>query len=410
MNVLMIHKFHFVVGGAERYLFELSEMLERRGHRVVPFAMRHERNRPTPWDRHFVGRVEFAELSRAERLLRGPALAARVLWSRAAVRALEGLLDEFQPDVAHVHMIDHQLSPSVLHVLRRRGIPALQTVHQYKLVCPNYRLYVPQRQRICERCVAGNHLWPLVERCHMDSFAASAAVVAESYLHRALGSYAAIRLFHAPSRFLASRLERGGVAPERIWHQPLSLDLERHPFSDAVGDALVYFGRLTPEKGVATLLRAMRRVRGVPLRILGEGAQRPELERYAAEHGLDHVEFLGFREGPALRRAVAEARAVVVPSEWHDNAPMTIAESMALGRPVITTPLGGIPELVQDDVNGRLFPAGDAGALADVLNGLVSDPERLRRLGRAGRELAEARFDPELHCARVIEQYRRVAS
>ena len=186
LTILMVNKYYFIKGGSERCLFELTSGLERRGHRVVPFAMVHPRNYPSPWARHFVSDPADASAlpgwASARRL-------GRAIYSLQARRRLSDLLQEVRPDVAHLHMIDHQISPSILTLLRSAGIPTLQTLHQYKSVCPNYRLYNERTGEICELCVGRSTVHAVWTRCHKASLAASAAVALESGIHRMLGPF-----------------------------------------------------------------------------------------------------------------------------------------------------------------------------------------------------------------------------
>ncbi|MDZ7361452.1 MAG: glycosyltransferase [candidate division KSB1 bacterium] len=411
MKILMVDKYFFIKGGAERYFFELKSILERHGHQVAPFSMQHPDNFPSEWADHFVSNIEFNGHSARQKLAQAPKIISRVLYSPEAKAAITKLIERFKPDIAHLHMIDHQLSPSILHALERYGIPVLQTCHQYKLVCPSYRLLVMRENRLCEKCVTGHFYHAMLERCHKNSAAASALIAFESYLHKWMKVYDLIRLFHVPSRFLGGKLRESGISAERIWHQFYTIKLEDYPFSDIFEDYFVYYGRLSEEKGILTLLRAMPNVSRSKLVIIGEGPQRAELENFVAAHKLSNVVFAGSKSGRELTRLVSRARFVVVPSEWYDNSPLVIYESFSMGRPVIATTLGGMPELIEDGVNGRLFAPKDASGLSRIINEMLDAGESHRRaMGRAARATAEREFDPEVHYQKIYEVYKNLVN
>lgn len=409
MKILMVDKYFFIKGGAERYYFELKGILERHGHQVIPFSMQHPDNFATEWADYFVSNIEFNGHGRLQKLAQAPKIISRVLYSPEAKAAITRVIERVKPDVAHLHMIDHQLSPSILHALQRYDIPVLQTCHQYKLVCPSYRLLVMRENRICEKCVAGSFYHAVLERCHKDSVAASALVACESYLHRWMKVYDLIQLFHVPSRFLGEKFRESGVAAERIWHQFYTIDLRQYPFSEGFDDYFVYYGRLSEEKGILTLLQAMLQVRQSKLLIIGDGPQRAELEKFAAAQQLSNVVFTGAKSGKELTQLVSRAKFVVVPSEWYDNSPLVIYESFSMGRPVLATALGGMPELIEDGVNGRLFTPKDAAGLSRMINEMLRDEKALRAMGRAGRATAEREFDPEVHYHKIHDVYQRLA-
>ncbi len=408
MKILMVDKYFFIMGGAERYFFELKGLLERHGHQVIPFSMQHPNNFASEWADYFVSNIEFNGHSKLQKLTHGPKIVSRVLYSQEAKTAITKLIERVKPDVAHLHMIDHQLSPSILHALQRYDIPIVQTCHQYKLVCPSYRLLVMRENRICEKCVTGNFYHAVLERCHKDSMAASALLAFESYLHKWMKVHDLIQLFHVPSRFLGEKLRESGVAAQRIWHQFYTIDLCSYPFSEAFDDYFVYYGRLSAEKGILTLLQAMQNVKQSKLVLIGDGPQRLELEAFAREHKLTNVVFAGSKSGNDLTQLVSRAKFVVVPSEWYDNSPLVIYESFSMGRPVLATTLGGMPELIEDGVNGRLFAPKDVDGLSRIINEMLRDEMRLRAMGKAGRATAEREFDPEVHYQRIHEVYQRL--
>jgi len=401
MRVLNVNKYYYLRGGAERYFFQLGRLLESRGHEVIPLAMRGERNVPTPYERYFVSEVEFRGHPGAWQELRA---AGRVLYSWEARAKAEALIRETRPDVAHLHNIAHQLSPSILGPMKRHGMRVVQTLHDYKLVCPTYRLYA--KGEVCEACGDGHYFAAVRRRCNGGSWTASLVSALETTLHRTvLRSYRHVDRFLAPSRFLRDKVVALGIPGERVMHVPYYLDLGEFPVMEGVGSRFVYLGRLSDEKGLPTLLRAMERVRGMGCLVAGEGPMEDWVRREAGRLPPDRVRLTGYVDGDRLRQVLAEARAVVVPSEWYENSPLTIYEAFACGRPVVGSRIGGIPELVLHERTGLLFEPGDAEGLAENLQRLADDPGLARRMGREARSHVEALTDRERHLAALREAY-----
>lgn len=411
MKILMIDKFYFIKGGAERYYFELKDVLEARGHQVIPFSMKHPSNFPTEYEPFFVDNINYDMSSWMKKLAAFPKITGRMIYSVHAMKQIELLIKKEQPDLAHLHMIDHQLSPSILHSLKRYNIPVIQTVHQYKLVCPNYRLHNPGTNKICEKCLGGNFFHPIFERCHKDSALAGALVGLESFLHRKMKIYEKnVDIFHVPSHFMGQKLREGGVGNGKIRHLFYTLKLDNYPAHFEFKDYIVYFGRLAKEKGVTTLLKAMKRLPEVKLRVIGEGPERAALQRYVEENSLKNVRFEGMKGGAELRSLVQNSRFVVVPSEWYDNSPLVIYESFAYGKPVIGARMGGIPELIDHDRNGLHFEAGNVGELTDQISYLSNRPDLISEFGQQARRKAENEFEPETHYDRIYKWYEELVT
>lgn len=409
MKILMVDKYYFIKGGAERYFFELKKTLEtRHGHQVIPFSMKHGRNFDSEYAPFFVDEIEFNDLRGWKKLVKAPQITGRVLWSLQARDNLERLIRQTRPDIAHLHMIDHQLSPSILPVLGRFGIPILQTVHQYKLICPNYRMYLDQKNQVCEKCLGGHFYHAVTERCHKDALFPSFLVSLESYFHHWLGVYDHIALFHAPSAFIGNKLMETGVERSRVQHLFYAINVAEYTPHYEHQDYFVYFGRLAAEKGIFTLLHAMKKVGKGRLKIIGEGPLREQLETFVRDNALANVEFEGLKNGEELKQLVANAMFVVVPSEWYENSPLVIYEAFALGKPVIGAAIGGIPELVDHQENGLHFRAGDSADLAEQIRFLLEHPAKLPAFGRAARQKAEQQFDADVHAAQMLAIYQRL--
>ncbi len=356
-QLLSINNYYYRRGGSEVVFFEHNRLFENAGWEVVPFSMQNALNEPSPWSAHFVNETDGAgRQSPVDKVAR----AASAIYSLEAARRIRGLLALIRPQVAHAHNIYHHLSPSVLVELHRRDVPVVLTLHDLKLVCPAYKMHT--QGAICEECRGGALRNVVRNRCIKNSTAMSALVWLESTVHKALDIYMRnVTRFVVPSRFFLDKFAEWGVDTSRFAHIPNSIDVDAFEASEEPGDAFVYLGRLVPEKGVATLVKAAAKAR-VRLRIIGTGPEEAALRRLAQDLGGD-VEFTGYLSGAELRAAISSARAVVIPSEWYENAPISVMEASALARPIIGANIGGIPELIRQEETGFIFESGNVDSL-----------------------------------------------
>ena len=412
MKVLMVHKFYYVEGGAERYVFNVTDLLRQKGHEVIPFAMKDERNFSSEYADYFAERFGPDRLFETKNPLRRWRIAKQIIFNRQAQAKLEALIEGTRPDIAHVHSVYHHLSPAVLFTLKKFGLPVMLTLHDYKLVCPNY-IFLDGRRRVCEAC-QGRSFWKATaKKCFRDSYAASALVSAEAYVNKWKKSYLQnVDLFVSPSRFLGEKIAQYGYGEKVLRIQPYTLDLDAYPpcFDDS--DYYVFMGRLTHEKGLHFLLDAVKMIEGAKLKILGTGPLEAELRLRISREGLRQVEMLGYKAGDELKEIVRRAKFTVVTSEWHDNSPLVIYESLALGNPVIGARMGGIPELIDEGVDGFTFARGDLKTFVDRVNHLIERPELCAQMGRNGRLKAERLFGFDAHypqLLRLYEETRRLA-
>lgn len=379
-RLLSINNYFYRRGGAEVVFLEQNRLFQDIGWDVVPFAMHHPKNDPTPWDRYFVDEIEFGQ---AYSFGAKVAMAQKVVYSLEAKRKIGALVDDAQPSIAHAHNVYHHISPSIFSALKQRGIPTVLTLHDLKLACPSYKMLT--HDGVCERCKGGK-VWNVVtNRCVKNSTVISAVVLAETVVNRMLGSYTKnVDRFVVPSRFFIEKFVEWGYPRERFVYIPNFVNAAGLVPAGVPGDAFTFLGRLSPDKGIGTFIRAAAKA-GVKARIVGTGEGEEELKALAQSLGAD-VEFLGYRSGEALFDALRSSRALVLPSELYENAPMSVMESYALERPVIGARIGGIPELVREDETGILFDSGNVDSLAQALSKFAAkSTEEIHSMGKAGR-------------------------
>ena len=403
MRVLLVNAFHHLRGGVERTYLDESRWLAGAGHEVLHFATRHARNLPSPTAAHFAPAADFGERAPAGRLL---SQLPRALWSRPAARAMEGLLRETVPDIAHLHAPSRYLTPAILRPLERAGVPVVMTLHDFKPWCTNRIMFA--RGAPCERCRGGRHWQALATGCVQESRARSAVAMVEAYAHDAAGAYRSVRRWIAPSRFVLEKAVEHGVSRDRLRLLPHGVEAAA---AGASGPAVeppdrpfvLFSGRLSVEKGVRLLPGLAQRLAPTPLLVAGEGPLRDELEREAA--ATPGLRLLGHVADETLARLRACASAVVVPSLFYEHFCYAAAEALLDGRPVVAAAIGAIPELVEHEVTGLLAPPGDARALAEAVRRALADPD-VAAWAAAGRQRVERLGEPRRHLEGLLTIYR----
>jgi glycosyltransferase involved in cell wall biosynthesis len=404
--VLQVHAFHRDTTGADRYFRDVSTLLAAHGHRVAPFCARHAGDEQSEYGRYFPeGSLSAPNDSPGP--LRALRDAAKFVYHWDARRRAAEIVRDFAPDVVHAHNLYHHLSPAVLPALRARGARVVMTLHDYKLICPNYSLYT--QGAVCTACRGGRFSMAVVKRCVRDSVLKSALCAVEGAVHWRLGLYVdGVDQFLAPSRFVAEQFVAFGFPADKLRVLPnfTTLDVATEAPEDG---SVLFAGRLVEVKGVLTLLaawRASRARRQLRLAIAGDGPLRPSVERFVAENGLTEVQMLGSLSRADLDRRMAAATVVVVPSQWYEPFSLVVLEAQARARCVVASATGGIPELVEDGVTGLLVPPADERALAAAIDRAVGDPTLRAALGRAARRAAQERHGAEAHYRALLSAYR----
>ncbi|MFZ4632502.1 MAG: glycosyltransferase [Patescibacteria group bacterium] len=362
MKILQVNKFYYPRGGADKYFIDLSRELEKDGHEAAIFSMQHPKNLKTPFSEYFVSRFSFNEGSKLN-FLKAP---GRIIYSLEAKRKFKKLVNDFKPDIIHIHNIYHQISPSILDVAKEYKIPVVMHLHDYKLICPNYQLFVAGRT--CEACNPKKYCHCIKNKCFKKSLAKSILAALEMYIHHSvLKIYEKnITTFIAPSGFMKEKLISFSW-PEnkiKIITNPFSPELSRNDNDKNIieEDYLLYFGRLSKEKGLETLISAAA-ITNSKIKLAGVGPEKEKLEKIS--HDLKvNTEFLGFTSGEELKLTILKAKAIIIPSIWYENMPLSLLEALNLGKLVIASNIGGIPEIIKDGQNGFLFKAGDKNDLA----------------------------------------------
>ena len=388
MKVLCIHNGYQQPGGEDAVAAAESQMLGAHGHTVV----RYERHND--------------EL-RSRRALGALSAGIETVWASRTMREVKALIAKEKPDVAHFHNTFPLISPAAYYACVQAGVPVVQTLHNYRLLCPAATLL--RDGKVCEACLGRSVAWPgVVHGCYRGSRAATAAVAAMLAVHRAMGTWREkVDVYIALSEFARRKFIEGGLPAERIVVKPNFV--ERDPGAkQGAGEYALYVGRLAEEKGLRVLLNAWGRLREpIPLWIAGDGPLMDEIASEIRVKELRGIELMGRLAPEEVVRVMHGARFLVFPSVWFEGFPLTVAEAFACGVPVIASWLGTMAEIVMDGENGLLFAAGDADELAAKVEWGWRLSKEMEEMGRAARREYERKYTAEKNYERLIEIYGR---
>ena len=353
MKILLSNKFYYRRGGDCIYMLNLEQLLKEHGHEVAVFAMDYPENLDTPWKKYFP--------SNMNKLM----ALTRPFGSQEVKRKFGRLLDDFNPDVVHINNVHTQLSPVIAELARKRCIKVVWTLHDYKLLCPRYDC-LRDGKEICEKCFGGDKSPCKIYRCMKGSRLASEVGYREAVMWNRERLEACTDLFICPSGFMAEKMAQGGFRKEKLKVLCNFIDTKKcRKDNYDKEDYYCYVGRLSHEKGVATLIEAAARL-PYRLKVIGGGPLSEEL-KIKNEQLKGNVEFLGFRQWDDIKNIVGKARFTVIPSEWYENNPLSVIEAQCLGTPVLGARIGGIPELIDEGRNGMTFESGNTNDLTEKI-------------------------------------------
>ncbi|MFO0764610.1 MAG: glycosyltransferase family 4 protein [Patescibacteria group bacterium] len=406
MKILHVNKFFDFHGGAEVYMHGLMRYQEALGHEVHAFSTRSIKNLPSKDERFFVKRFD---LDKRGSLGNQAQIAANFVWNLEAQKSFGRMLDEIKPDVVHLHNIYHHISTSVLSEIRKRKIPCVQTLHDYKLACPNYRMFT--QGSACERCKGGNYQEAIKNKCLSESMLPNVLAAAEMVMTKTVQAYEkTVGIFLCPSQFMKEKMTD--------WGEPAGkMRLVRNPTdqievpAERGGGYLIYAGRLSEEKGLDSFLEAACLFPSLPVKLAGRGPMEAKLRAIVEKHGATHIEFLGFVDPEELKKLRHRAEALVLPTLSYENCSGALLEALASGLPCLATRTGGNPELVEDGKQGYLVTPGSVEDWTRALHRFMATPPEVRdEMGRSGREKIAARHNWNTHTLQVIRCYEEAGA
>lgn len=388
MKICLVHNSYEQRGGEDVVFEQEWGNLKRRGHDIVVYRRSNtEIKNPAP----------LTQIS----------LLKNSVWSTSARHEFSQLLDRESPDVVHIHNTFFMISPSIYSACKERGIPVVQTLHNFRWVCPAYSLY--RNGKVCEECLDGR-LWNSIRHgCYRGSRAATAAVALILGWHQLIKTWEEnVDCYIALTAFSRRKFIAAGFQPHKIVVKPNFVEIDPRPKSVA-GKYALYVGRLSPEKGLDTLLRAWKLLSSAfPLQIIGDGPERATLEGLVRRQNIANVTFRGSLTRAETIEATKEARFVVVPSVWYEGFPMVIAEAFACGVPVVCSRLGAMQEIVADHLTGLHFTPGDAEDLSQKACWAWNHPVEISEMGATARRKYEACYTAEQNYISLMEIYHRV--
>lgn len=399
MKILIVNKFLYPRGGSESYMLKLGDCLKNQGHQVEYFGMYDEKNTVSNSQNITTQNMDFHS-SAVSRYL----YPFKIIYSFEASKKIGQVLDEFKPDIVHMNNINFQLTPSIIYAVKKRGIPLVQTVHDYQMICPNHLFYSFNENKPCERCLGGSKLNCIKYNCIHDSKVKSILGVVESELYSALKTYKLVDLYVCPSNFLENKL----LASSDIYKgktYTIHNFIEKKTDYKLVENSepyIVFVGRLSKEKGVELLAETAKLLPRYKFLVVGSGPDEAVL------HNIPNVVLTGFLTGQELTNTMANAKILLAPSVCYENCPLSILEAHSMGVPVVTMNSGGMAELVTDGVTGTLVQEPTAASVARAIEKTLGNEEYYDSLKKNCENESENIADVETYCEDLLLKYNEL--
>jgi glycosyltransferase involved in cell wall biosynthesis len=393
MLILMVHNYYQRESpSGECISFENEvEMLRMFGHRVITYTRENTEIAGASW-------------------WKKAAVARETVWSRRTYRELKELFTRERPAVAHFQNTFPLISPTAYLACREEGIPVIQKLGNYRLLCPGAMLY--RNSQVCEDCLGKTFPWPgVAHACYRESRLETAVVAAMLTVHRSLKTWRdQVDIYITPSEFIRRKFIEAGLPPEKTMVKPNFVypdpGVNPHPKRDYA----IFVGRISPEKGVGNLLEAWRSLPGIPLKIVGEGPLGERMRSLAQSWQIDQVEFTGQLAPEAVMSLIGRARFLVFPSQWYEAFGRVAIEAFACGVPVIVSQIGSIAEIVKDRVDGLYFSPGNPEALAAKVHWAWTHPQEMQEMGRRGRQEYEEKYTIKKCYEKMMEIFQNAIS
>ena len=385
MKVLIIHNSYQQPGGEDVAADRETSLLRQAGHEVIEYRRsNHELNALSLW-----GKLT---------------LPKRVIWSGGSMQDLRALIHRERPDVAHFHNTFLMISPSAYHVCQEMCVPVVQTLHNYRLLCPRADFY--RSGHICEECLGKTLPWPgLMHGCYRGSRAQTAVVVAILTFHRWLKTWdEQVDAYIALTEFARQKFIQGGLPAEKMAVKP-NFVAPDPGMREGMGDYAIYVGRFSPEKKILTLLQAWRKLGRIPLKLVGGGPNEGEVYRIIQESRLANVELFGWLPRDQVFAMMKKARCLIFCSEWFETFGLTMIEAFACGVPVVATRLGAMAEIVEEGRTGLLFTPGDTDDLSTKVEWAFTRPQEMAQMGRRARQEFEAKYTADRNREMLLNIY-----
>lgn len=398
MKILLVNKFHFLKGGSEKYYFELAKLLKNNGHEVAFFSMKDEKNIKTGDKEYFVKPIDLNNGSKLKAL--------NIIYSKENKKKMIEALKDFKPNIVHLNNFQRQLSASIINPIKKRNIPIVYTAHDMNAICPaSAMLYNGQ---ICEDCINNGYKSCIQKNCIKNSKLKSVLGVLETKYYKIFNVYKKIDCIISPSEFIKKQLIKGKLKYKEI--KVLHNFVTESKVSGELDEGFVfYFGRLSIEKGILNVVKAIKNIEKGKLLIAGDGPERKNIIKFINDNNLnDRIKLLGYLNQEKIRDYIRKAKFIVVPSIWYENCPYSILETMEIGKPIIGSNIGGIPELIEDSKNGFLYEYTDINDLTNKMKLLFEDEELVRKQSEMSKNIFKEKYSEEKYYDELMSVYKKL--
>lgn len=411
MRILLVNYRYFISGGPEKYMFNIKKMLEDNGHEVIPFSIHSNKNVETKYSRYFVEPIGSRNATYFDEVKKTPKsiwqMLTRSVYSVEVEKAIKKEIRDVKPDLVYIIHFVNKLSPSVICGAKKMGIPVVLRLSDYFLLCPRFDFMY--NKKTCEDCLTKGYMSCIKKKCVKGSLFASVIRVFSMKVHSLMNIYKNVDAFITPSEFLRKKLIENGFEERKIICIPTFTASKSEIGEQKIGSYGLYFGRITEEKGVDTVVKAYEMMPNREVKIMGDDTteEAVRLKNYIKQKNIKNIEFVGFKSGEELEKIIKDARFVLIPSIWYDNLPNTALEAFQYSKPVIASNIGSLPELVIDGVNGYLFEASNVKELRHKVT-LLDDDAVVQKMGIASRKRLEDHFSPSTHYKNLVKVFNSV--
>lgn len=399
MRILFVNKFHYLKGGSEKYYFELAELMKENGHEVAFFSMKNDKNISTGCKEYFVEEIDLNTGSKLKAL--------DVIYSKENAKKMKEALEDFKPDIVHINNFQRQLSASIVKEIKKKNIPIVFTAHDMQAICPaSAMLYKGQ---ICEDCIQKNYGACIKKSCIKDSKLKSILGVLESKYYRLNKIYEKIDYIIAPSNFIKRQLIKGKIKYKTI-EAVHNFVIDSGKKEELCDDGYAFFfGRLSIEKGILNVIEALKKLEIGKLIIAGDGPEREKIQNFIKDNKLeDRIQLVGYLNQADVKKYIKNSKFIVVPSIWYENCPYSILETMEMGKPIIGSRIGGIPELIEDGKNGFLYNYQDVDELSLKMKLLFENEELVKEQSKMSRQLYEEKYNEKIYYKKILGIYEKL--
>lgn len=411
MRILLVNYRYFISGGPEKYMFNIKKMLEDNGHEVIPFSIHSNKNVETKYSKYFVEPIGSRNATYFDEVKKTPKsiwqMLTRSVYSVEVENAIKKEIRDVKPDLVYIIHFVNKLSPSVICGAKKMGIPVVLRLSDYFLLCPRFDFMYNKKP--CEDCLTKGYMSCIKKKCVKGSLFASVIRVFSMKVHSIMKIYRNVDAFITPSEFLRKKLIENGFEEKKIVCIPTFTASKSEIGEQKIGGYGLYFGRITEEKGVDTVVKAYEMMPNREVKIMGDDTteEAVKLKNYIKQKNIKNIEFVGFKSGEELEKIIKDARFVLIPSIWYDNLPNTALEAFQYSKPVIASNIGSLPELVIDGVNGYLFEPSNVKELCRKVT-LLDDDTVVQKMGIASRKRLEDRFSPSTHYKNLMKVFNSV--